>query len=238
MELLARLCCSAGIKGYDISLDNFFSSSHLILHPTHTSNQSLASLRTSSNSSTTMRTSFIIATFLGAFFASAAPIASVESIEPRDPAFPYSSFRGGAAAGGDARSGNSGNVNGMNVSNNAPTIANTGASELSYSLNLSRLELLIFGPCIDFGGMGGTTTSGPATGGQGVPGGNAYSGYSGSAIGGSVSNTGNSITNTNSSEYSSFVSNIRTFLIVSTDTAGGGGTSTSGNAVGGNARRP
>lgn len=71
-----------------------------------------------------------------------------------------------------------------------------------------------------FGGIGGTTTTGDAEGGNGHgrgPGGNASTGNSGNARGGSVSNDGGDITNTNGSNL-----------------AGDGGESSTGTAVGGN----
>lgn len=52
---------------------------------------------------------------------------------------------------------------------------------------------------VDFGDAAGTSTTGDAEGGQGNgrgPGGNAYSGFSGPAQGGSVYNSGGSIGNT------------------------------------------
>ncbi|KAI0702454.1 hypothetical protein BC835DRAFT_1411009 [Cytidiella melzeri] len=105
-------------------------------------------------------------------------------------------------AGGNAHTGDSSDVNGGSVANVADdngAIDNTDSS---------------------FGGMGGTTTTGDAEGGNSNgrgPGGNASTGNSGNARGGAVSNDGGDITNMGGS-----------------DLAGDGGSSTTGTAVGGN----
>lgn len=109
-------------------------------------------------------------------------------------------------AGGNAYSGASGNTSSGSIVNSADgdgtTVTNTG-------------------PDTNFGDAAGTSTTGDAEGGQGNgrgPGGNAYSGFSGPAQGGSVYNEGGSIGNT-----------------AVANAAGNGNDSTSGNADGGDA---
>ncbi|KAH9937516.1 uncharacterized protein B0H18DRAFT_200331 [Fomitopsis serialis] len=104
--------------------------------------------------------------------------------------------------GGNAYTGNSGDVSGGSIENIAnndgmPTLMNIGSNNA---------------------GLGGTSTSGCATGGytdQNGAGGNAYSGSAGNAEGGSVNNVGGMV-NMNSNN------------------AGAAGTSTTGCATGGN----
>lgn len=120
--------------------------------------------------------------------------------------------------GGNAVSGNSGDVSGGDVINEGGgdgTITNDGSCE--YPLNTAARQSLII--LIATGGTGGTTTSGDATGGESFGfgnGGSAFTGDAGAAEGGSVINDGGSVDNTDGGS------------------AGGtGGTSTSGTAQGG-----
>lgn len=124
--------------------------------------------------------------------------------------------------GGNAHSGNSGSVDGGNSIQNSRGGAinnnNSGACDnvLTYSLRLRHILSA-------FGGTGGRTSTGDATGGDGRgrgSGGNASSGNSGSARGGSVVNNGGSVTNSNGASR-----------------AGNGGSSRSGDARGGDAGR-
>ncbi|KAI0075297.1 hypothetical protein K474DRAFT_1709106 [Panus rudis PR-1116 ss-1] len=110
--------------------------------------------------------------------------------------------------GGDASTGNSGSVNGGNISNDAGsgTLTNPSGSNVA--------------------GTGGTTRTGTATAGNGRAGssgtsrgGDARSGNAGSANGGSITNKGGNINNANDANQ-----------------PGNGGTSRSGDAFGGNAR--
>lgn len=108
-------------------------------------------------------------------------------------------------AGGNAYTGSSGNVNGGDVVNEADdnaTITNTGGSELFSCGRRCRSANKIF---IDTAGTAGQSFTGQADGGDGEgrgPGGNAYTGYTGSSRGGNVVNSAGTITNTAAaSEY-------------------------------------
>ena len=132
--------------------------------------------------------------------------ATADSIPPALPLGPVSNVphrkRADDAntAGGNARTGNTNSASGGSVVNNADP--DTELTSDDSSTFIVYVRSIITYTVIDFGGDANDSITGDATGGDGQgrgPGGNAYTGNSGLARGGSVFNSAGSVSSTDGS---------------------------------------